>query len=338
MDNPMSTILINGIDGLLGARVAQMLSADTTLRLIGLGRGTPIAPVGRAEVVTATFDGPHLVELLRNAEVDALIHLDFVGEETPASHRETAVQRNLLGSMELLGACTYAEVRRIVVRSSSLVYGAAPNHAAFITETQPLARPRHASLLRDYVEVEGFAADFASKRPDLPVVVLRCAGLVGGGVWSPLARYLSQSNPPTLLGFDPRIQVLHVDDAALGFALAATSTVTGCFNLAADPPVKLHQAIRLAGHQPMALFEPVADAAAALGLSRELPGGWPFERDFLRYACVADTRYTQAKLGWIPQHSTETILRELREADAAYTQRAQAEVALDAFLSQRSNA
>jgi UDP-glucose 4-epimerase len=336
MDNTMTTILINGIGSLLGARVAQILSADDSLRLVGLDRRMPIAPVGRAEVLTAAPDGQQLVELLRAAQVTCVIHLAFLGEEEPAPDREAAVQQNVLGSMELLGACVHAGVQRVVLRSSTQVYGAVPTNPVFIPEQQPTVRPRHSTLLRDYFEVEAFAADFAHIHPELQIVVLRCAGLLGGGGWSPLTYYLTQANPPTLLGFDPRIQVLHLDDAAVALALAATGQATGCFNLAADPPVKLVQTVRLAGHQPLLCLEPFTDAAAALGLTHDLTRGWPFERAFLRYACVADTRRAQAELGWSPGHDAAAVLRELGEGRNVYAAREQTEVALQTFLSRRS--
>jgi UDP-glucose 4-epimerase len=338
MDNPMTTILINGIGSLLGARVAQILSADASLRLVGLDSHMPIAPVGRTKVLTAALDGPQLVDLLHAEQVAGLIHLAFLGEEDIAPDREVAVQQNVLGSMELLGACARAGVQRVVLRSSTQVYGAIPTNPVFLPEQQPIVRPRHSSLLRDYFEVETFATNVAHTHPDMQIVMLRCAGLLGGGVWSPLTRYLTQLHPPTLLGFDPRIQVLHLDDAAVAIALAATGSTTGCFNLAADPPVKLVQAVRLAGHQPLLCLEPFVDAAIALGLSHDLTRGWPFERDFLRYACVADTRRAQAELGWIPRHAAAAVLRELGGGRNVYASWEQTELVLQTFLSRRSQA
>jgi UDP-glucose 4-epimerase len=103
-----------------------------------------------------------------------------------------------------------------------------------------------------------------------------------------------------LLGFNPRIQVLHPDDAAAAFALAARHTASGAVNLAAADPLPLAQAIRLAGKQPA-----------------PLPGmllrttDWPYGRDFLRYSCVGDTRRARAVLAWEPTYSARSILREL---------------------------
>jgi UDP-glucose 4-epimerase len=209
--------------------------------------------------------------------------------------------------MMLLGACVAAGVRRVVLRSSTLVYGARADNPAFLHEERPLARIRQSGLVHNYREIDTFAADFARQHPDMHIILLRCAGLVGGGIWSPLAHYLAQQSPRMLLGFTPRIQVLHPDDAAAAFALAALSNFNGAVNLAADDPLPLAQAIRLSGKQPSPL-----PGALLRG------SDWPFGHDFLRHSCVADTRRARRALGWQPSCSAQRALCE-RAADDEHT-------------------
>jgi UDP-glucose 4-epimerase len=144
----------------------------------------------------------------------------------------------------------------------------------------------------------------------LHIAILRCAALAGGGVASPLARYLAQAAPRTLLGFDPRIQVLHPADAAVAFALAAVSTFAGPLNIAADQPLTLAHAIRLAERRPLPLPGPLLDLASITG-AQALPGLLPFPLAFLRYPCVADPRRARAELGWQPQYSAVEALQHL---------------------------
>lgn len=205
----MTTMLVYGIDHLFGAAVAQWLSTHTTGRLIGLGERMPGAPTGRAEILTATLDGQQLVELLRATSVQVVVQPTFVGEETLVANREVACQQNVLRTMELLGACAVAGVQRVILRSSTLVYGASYRQPAFINEQQALADRHRRGLLRDYIEIDAFASEFARKHPQLELLLLRCASFAGGGIASPLTRYLARPYPPMLLGFDPRIQVLH---------------------------------------------------------------------------------------------------------------------------------
>ncbi len=329
----MTRVLINGIDGLLGARVAELLSAEPSVSILGLAEATPPAPVGRAEYLVARLNGRQLCELLRAEGIEVVIHLAFAGADRPAKSREAALQRNVLGSMELLGACASAGVRRVLLRSSTRVYGASPLNPTFIREDRPVARSSAPGVLRDYVEVEQFAAKFAARHPELTVVPVRCASLLGA--WSPFVHYLSQPGPRMLVGFDPCLQALHIEDAASGFAMAALADLAGPVNLAADDSLCLSQAIRLAGRQPVALPEPLVGLSLAMG-NPAILGAWPYDIGFLRHSCIADTGRARAELGWAPTRTAAESLGAIGANGRAAVSRELAEEALRAFLSRRS--
>jgi UDP-glucose 4-epimerase len=329
----MTTILINGIDSPLGAQVAALLSAEPGVAVVGLGRERPPAPIGNADWLAARLSGEQLVALLRAEGVGVVVHLAFAGADGPVASREAAVQQNVLGTMELLGACAAAGVGRVVLRSHTGVYGAGPLNPTFITEDRPLARGSLGGLLRDYAEVEQFAAAFAAQRPEMVVARLRCAPLLGA--WSPMADYFSSPGPRVLLGFDPCLQLLHLDDAAAAFARAALGAGGGAYNLAADDTLRLSQAIRLAGQQPVALLEPAVGMALALG-NRAIIGSWPFGLAFLRHSCTVDTRRAREELGWAPARAAADALRALR-ANGRAPDEAPASDALQSFLNRRSS-
>jgi UDP-glucose 4-epimerase len=308
----MTTVVVTGISGRLGQMVAGALAGQAGVRVVGVDRAPAEPPLLGIDSRVSNLRGQALLELLRAVGADVVVHLAQFGDERAAPGREAAVRGNVITTMELLGACASAGVRRAVLRSSTLVYGARHDLPALIAETAPLRMPARSSLVRDYVEVERFAADFAQKRPELSIVTLRCAGLAGAGVSSPLSRYLAQPSPRTLLGFDPRIQALHPADAAVAFALATLAPdVGGAFNIAAEGPLTLTHAILLAGRRPLPLLGPFFGAAGLLGGRASLTGELPFDPDFLRYSCVADTRRAREELGWQAQHSADEILREL---------------------------
>lgn len=308
----MTSVLITGIGGNLAAMIAGALARQPGVQVVGVDRQLPDRPLPGVELQRAEMRGHSLRELLHATSAEVVIHLAQLGEERPITDREQAVQGNLLATMDLLGACVATGVRRVALRSSTFVYGARHDLPAFVRETTPLHTSGRAGVpIEDYVEIERFAADFGRKHTSLAIVSLRCAGLVGAGISSPLGRYLRQRAPRTMLGFDPRIQVLHPNDAAVAFALAAlTEGIAGPFNIAASPTLTLGQAIRLAGRQPLPIPGPMLNAAGSFGADL-LAGTLPFDPDFLRYACVADTQRANDLLGWAPQYSADEALREL---------------------------
>ncbi|MBP1465668.1 NAD-dependent epimerase/dehydratase family protein [Candidatus Chloroploca sp. M-50] len=326
----MTRVLINGIDSHLGAQVAQRLSVFPEVSIIGVGRKTPPAPVGRADWLLAHLSGLQMVELLRAEAIDVVVQLAFV--ENGAS-REEAVQQNVLGSMELLGACAKADVQRVVLRSHTALYGASPLNPTYITEHRPLAKINSPGWLRDVSEVEHFSAEFAARHPQLSLVSVRCAPLIGDT--SPLVTYLRQPNPSMLAGFDPCFQLLHLEDAAAGFALAALSHAPGPFNLASSDTICLSQAIKLAGGRPNMVLEPVVSLAFAMG-NRAILGRWPFELSFLRHSCIVDTCRAHGDLGWNPEHSAVDALMALQADEPDLARRELAAEALRAFLERRS--
>ncbi len=329
-------VLINGIDGLLGTHVSELLSAEPEVeQIIGLGRNRPPAPVGRAELLTTRLSGRQLAKLLQSERINTVVHLDFAGAERPTLSREEAVQHNVLGSMELLGACATAGVRRVVLRSHAYVYGASPLNPTFISEEHPIARSGLAGLTRDLAEVERFCAEFAARHSKIAVVPIRCAPLVGA--WSPLIGYLRQPDPRMLVGFDPCLQVLHHDDAAAGFVLAACTEVDGPINLATEDTLCLSQAIKLAGSRPAMMLDQVLTMAINMG-NRDVLGRWPFDVSFLRHSCVVDLRRAQCVLGWSPMYSAAECVQSLAAPQLSENgvRADNAEEALQAFLSRRS--
>jgi UDP-glucose 4-epimerase len=328
----MSTVLINGVGGLLGARVARRLSARDDTTVLGLSRREPSAPVGRAECLVARLSGQQLTELLRAEGVDTVLQLDFAGADEPACGHEAAVQQNVIGTMELLGACAAAGVPQVVVRSHSGVYGASPLNPTLMDEARPLSRGGLGGILRDFAEIELFVAEFVARHPEPRVATLRCAHLVGG--WSPLVEYFSQPAPRTLMGFDPTIQLLHIDDAVDAIVRAALTPCAGAYNLAADDALCISQAIRLAGQQPIPVPEPLFGLSVALGDSATARP-WPLDMAFLRHGCVVDTRRAHGELGWSPAHSAADALREASAHGSAPADGAASEAALQTFLSRR---
>ena len=121
---------------------------------------------------------------------------------------------NVIGTMQLLAACqNAASVRRLVVKSSTAVYGASPRDPAVFTEaTSAKAVPR-SGYAKDCAEVEGYVRGFSRRRPDVTVTMFRFANFIGPTVETSLTRYLSLPVVPTALGFDPRLQLIHEDDA-----------------------------------------------------------------------------------------------------------------------------
>lgn len=298
------TIAIVGSHSHFATLLTPMLEQETGMRVISLD-----------DQISAS-NGNHLpaaqlIERLRDERVDTVIIPTIAGEESPTISREYALVHNILIPMQIFGACVHAGVTRIILRSSTLVYGAHPTHPMFLNESHPVTTPKGDGLLRNYIELDRFATSFAQSHPRLAVVVLRCASMVGSGISSPLARYLTQPAPAAIIGFNPLLQVVHPHDAARAFVHAVQQPVRGPVNIAAHSPLTLMHAIRLAGRQPLLTLAPLL-AAVALFRSHGTFARWPLHDTFLYYPCVAEIRHAHDILAWHPHIPPDIALRQLR--------------------------
>ncbi|MEU8197488.1 NAD-dependent epimerase/dehydratase family protein [Microbispora amethystogenes] len=319
------TVLVTGVRGHIGARVAAALAGDPEIdRVIGVDTAPPPAPrgrdgeqdgpvPGRTEFVHVALRGPDLVRVIRDADVDTVVHLSLVSgsgrgdrrADGTGGGRSAMKEHNVIGTMQLLAACQRsATVRRVVVRSTTAVYGSSPHAPAVFTEdTEPAEVARH-GYARDATEVETYVRGFARRRPDVTTTTLRFADLMGPGVDSPLTRYFSQPVLPTVLGFDPRLQFVHEDDAVEVLCRTAGADHPGVFNVAGDGVLLLSQCARRTGRPVVPLPSPAFRLAGGLARGARLVDFSPEQLTLMSHGRAVDTARITAELGWRPKYGT----------------------------------
>ncbi len=295
-------VLVDGVAGYWGGRVAERLLSEPDLHVIGLDTEPPQQGSG-IDFIQADMRNPLLVELLKEEKVHTYVHLAFKETERPS---ESAFDFNVMGTMKVLSACAEADVRHVVLKSSTLLYGAQPGNSAFLREDHPLNAKRNFGTLRDLLEIENFLASFRSQSPEVRLTVLRFAHVLGPTVDSPLARFLRDDAAPMLLGFDPVTQLVHEDDVTSALAHAVIYEVPGAYNIAAAGAMPLFKLTGLAGKFPVPVLHPIA----YLGESLLGPQFTAIDLDYLRYPCVGDLQRMREDLEFAPAYSAEDVVRE----------------------------
>src|SRR5947207_5783914 len=265
-------VLITGISRFLGGKLAQRLERDPAVDyLVGVDLDEPEVDLDRTEFVRADIRNPLTVKVLQTTEVDTVVHLNVVTTPTRVGGRTAMKEMNVIGTMQLLAACQTAEtVRKFVMKSTTAVYGADPRDPAVFTEAMASPSvPRH-GYAKDSIEIEQYARDFRRRRPDVDVTLLRFANFIGPDIETTLTRYFSLPVIPTAMGFDPRIQLIHENDAVEALHRAVSQAHPGIYNVAGDGCVYLSQAVRMLGRPPLPLLlplvAPVASAVRRAGL------------------------------------------------------------------------
>ncbi len=301
------TILVTGVAGYWGARVAQRLLAESGLHVIGIDATPPQELPEGLDFVQADIRNPLMTELLKAERVDTVCHLAFSDSRR---RNEANFDLNVMGAMKVFGAAAQAGVRKIVYRSSTAVYGALPQNPAYLSETHPLHGSKQYGYTRYMVEIEEFCNGFRSQQPDLIITSLRFANIVGETAVTPLTTLLRGKVAPVLLGFDPMMQVIHEDDVIEALLHAIRHDAPGAFNVAAPGLMPLTRILALTGVLPVPVLHPLAYWGVQNVRGRFSPARLlPFDPDYLRYRWVADTRKMETELGFTPQYSMEETLR-----------------------------
>lgn len=207
-------VLVTGVARPLAGRFVRRIGRDPDVdRVVAVDAVTPEHDLGGAEFVRADIRQPTIARVLAQTSVDTVVHMDISGTPLGSGSRASVKETNVIGTMQLLGACQKSpKVSRLVVKSSTNVYGSAPRDPAVFTETTPPKSLPSGGFAKDTVEVEGYVRGFARRRPDVAVCVLRFANILGPSGDSPLASYFSLPVLPTVFGYDPRLQFVHEDD------------------------------------------------------------------------------------------------------------------------------
>lgn len=292
---------LTGADTFLGRNLVGLLEEDETVgRIVAIDTESPRTAGDKTRVYQVDLTEPsadaRLSEILQAEEVDTVVHLAFLASPTHATAWAHELQS--VGTMHLLNACREQRVRKFVLWSETLLYGPHPDNPNFLTERHPLRGLDGSVFLRDRIEAERETARFAEQRRDRVVTVLRLAPMLGPTVQNFVTRWLSRRLVPTMMGFDPLLQLLHELDAVAAFKLAIDRDVPGVFNIVGDGVLPVSTVVKLAGRVAVPIPHFVARQANALLWAAHLNEAPPAFLGYLRYLCVADGARARRELGF----------------------------------------
>ncbi len=304
-----TVLMVTGVSSYWGARLASRLLQEVGVRVIGVDSVAPSNDVPGLDFIAVDSRNPLLAELLRTESVGALCHLDFTAT---VEINDKLSQRNVSTLMNVLAASAEAGVQRVVLKSSTVVYGARPDNSVFLTEESELRASGGYGYSRDLLELEAYCNGYRPQWPEVGLTVLRFANIVGPRAITPMTQFLSLPSPPILLGFDPIMQLVHEDDVVEALALAMLHDRPGVFNVAAEDAMPLSRILRLARRIPIPIFHGLAYRGMKVleGLGMERQRYVPLEWDYLRHSLVTDLASMRDELTFNPVYTAAESLRE----------------------------
>jgi UDP-glucose 4-epimerase len=199
-----------------------------------------------------------------------------------------------------------------VFKSSAHYYGYGPRTPAFLTEADPACEVDGPGTSRDAVDAEAAVARLARERPHLTVTVLRFADEVGADSRGAHIRLLGLPFIPSILGFDPRWQMVEERDVVGALAHAVDRDLPGAYNVAADGVLALSEIAALMEKPVVPLLPPFGVGRITAGL-RQLGLPAPVELvQALRFGRGLDNRRFKAT-GFPYRYTTREAILRLRD-------------------------
>ncbi|HUB22923.1 MAG TPA: NAD-dependent epimerase/dehydratase family protein, partial [Streptosporangiaceae bacterium] len=225
----MPVVAVTGAaDGIGYALTARLAASPKVKKVIAIdGRRGDIAGVTWR---VADVRDPALAGRL--AGVDVVVHADLdLAADTDARSRRAF---NVRGAQTVLTAAAAGRVGRVVLLTSTMVYGARSDNPVPMPEDAPLAAEADSSVAGDLLEIEQLARRSPRTNPGMAVTVVRPAALVGEVVDTLVTRHFEAPRLLTVKGCAPRWQFCHVDDLTSALEFTVGGGIDGQFAVGCD--------------------------------------------------------------------------------------------------------
>ncbi len=306
------SVLITGAAGYVGRKLVRALAddGDSRLRVVA----TDVQDVPDEERMKGALysrcdvrDGATLASLIRDHEVDTVVHLASIVTPGRGATREFAYSVDVVGSRTVVDTCLDTGVSKLIVTSSGAAYGYHADNPEWIDEEAPL-RGNEVFAYSDHKRlVEEMLEDRRREAPQLTQLIFRPGTILGDGVRNQITALFEK---PFLLGIagsaSPFVFIWDEDVVAC-LVKGIREPGGGIYNLAGDGCMSLREIAARIGKPylplPAALVVGALKVLGPMGLSR-----YGSEQvDFLRYRPVLSNRRLKDEFGYTPVRDTREV-------------------------------
>lgn len=264
------------------------------------------------EFISNTAD-QDLARILEEENIDTLVHTAL--PITPPTKESFAHELISVGTMYVCNAASSVKLKKLILTSSTDLYGPFANNPNYLTEKHPIRAGRKSRFLKDKCDAEKQIIQFSKKNPDTTVTILRPCTIVGPTIKSFKTDYYNLPVIPTILGYDPLMQYIHEEDFKRGLLLTLEKNCPGIYNLVGQGVLPLSKVIQMTGRLsiPMSL----------IGLKFIVQSLWYFHLlpapasyiDYLKYLCVASGDKAEKKLGFLAKYTSKEAFQSFVSAE-----------------------
>lgn len=306
------TIIVTHAARSLGSALLGMLARHEQHRRLIAVDGQPLVtdlPQGAYLRIHLAKAGSwkRLVARVKNARsLFTFIHTAL--PETIDIDEETAGKRIVAEAKAVIAAAERLRAHKLVLVSSTDLYGALATNPAYLTEDMPAHGARSSPVLAALSKVEALFNAYAKKHTRTVVTTLRPCTILGTRVRDLKTAYFEQPAIPAAMGFDPLVQFVHESDVLRAVIEVIEKNERGVFNIVGDDVLPLSRAARMLGRPVIPLPTPILTTAAQVAEQVGLDVMPASYIPFLMHACIADGDKARHELGFVPVYTSQEAL------------------------------
>ena len=251
-----------------------------------------------------------LSTLLKEHAIDTVVY-------APPASRRTII--DLEDAESVFQQCAQAAVKKFILLSSAMIYGANPHNQGFLPETHVIPRSDKRRITKDWLDLEGLAVACMGELSGtgIELSILRPAAVLVPGGNDYFSKLFRNALACVLPGHDPTMQLLSPIDLASAVRSALENRGGGVFNVAPDGVITLRAALRLSETKRLPVSRIVQrlvrGALARLELASSIE-----QLDYIRYSWTISNQKIQRDLNWTPRRSSVEALRDFRIAEVGH--------------------
>lgn len=301
------TVAVTGAAGFIGSKLVERLAqsdhVDSVIALdcLPLEISCPKVTAFKRDIRESTAD------ILREYRVDAVFHLAFLLR--PGHDRKEAHRVNVGGTTQVIRDCRAAGVEHLVYLSSTTVYGARCGTEQPYTEESPVRPVPGFQYAEDKAAAELGLRTFAMNNPSSRVTILRGCTVMAPRCENFVTDVFFRLASVRVLGADPQMQFIHLDDLLDAFLLCLLKPVSGVFNITGEGTVAYSEIASIAGRRAIAFPAPLLAFLTWVTWMLRLQSDSPAcGIEYARWPWVASNEKLTRETGFRPEHTSREAL------------------------------
>ena len=309
------TVAVTGAAGFIGSRLVKRLAqsdhVDSVIALdcLPLDISYPKVTTFQKDIQESTAD------ILRKYRVDAVVHLAFLLR--PGHDRKAAHRVNVSGTAQVIHDCWAAGIKHLVYLSSTTVYGARSGTEEPYTEESPVRPVRGFQYAENKAAAELKLRTFAMNNSNSRVTILRGCTVMAPQCENFVTEVFFRLASVRVLGADPQMQFIHLDDLLDAFELCLLKPAYGVFNITGEGSVAYSEIASIAGRRSIILPAPLLAAITWVTWMLRLQSDSPAcGIEYARWPWVASNEKLTRETGFRPKHTSRETLMSSVLADS----------------------